>query len=500
MPLTGGIDHRDSGVFAHGGWVVASGGTPYIDFWDQKPPAIFLMNAFAIKLFEMKLVGAWWLSLSSLLISLFLAYLVLSRWLGKSIAALLSLFYAVSFAGVLQGGNTVELYALVCEWLLWLLAIQWVDSFSMEKRGTPYRILLALLGGGLAGILHALRQNEAAIAVAVFIALIWNEIAEKRGKNVLMLFASGILGKAIVWVPLLLWLGSRGALTQFYDQAYTYNFHHKIAATALMRLDAFGAIFDYLPVFAIAIVGWFLLVRRKIREGIHFGMRERILSLALPFGLLAVLASGQRFPHYFITLMPTSILFAGLLISKPILLWAKDSPRVDRAIRVSLVLLAVVTFAKTPNNVWNKLDSERGIVEEQTAAMLDSWAVTGDRLFVWGMVPELYVESGLTPATGYTHVYPLISPGYTDSSVVQNFMDDLSRDLPRFILDASSHNGRVPSLGVWTGMNRGVVLAPALKDFFDLVETEYEPLDTTEQWDWILYVRKKGVVTHTEAY
>ncbi len=490
MPVTGGIDHRDSGVFAYGGWVIASGGAPYVDFWDQKPPMVFLLNAVAIKLSRMKLVGAWWLSLIALLSTLPLAWWVLRRWTALRPALIATALYAVSFTGVLQAGNSVELFALPARWLLWGAALSFAAASG--ERPERRRWLLAVAVGFLAGVLFSLRQNEIATAIALGAVLTWQILIEKRRADLVRLYGGALLGFLLLWVPLLAYLGWNHALAAFWDETFRYNFQHKIVNTAAQRLDAFGAAFDFLPLYGVALLAWGILLAAKLRNREErWTIRERLLAVAFPLETMMVLLSGQRFPHYFISLLPIGALSAAYLIERAEIGWGRNPGRTRTLVWSLAGLLALVTLVKAPHRLAGPLYSMRGRVEREAAERLCSIAQPGDILLVWGMAPEIYVYTKLKPAGKYTHVYPLLSPGYTDVAVVREFLEELRARPPALILDASSHNGRVPSLRNWPDDFRhfGYPLHPELKRFYTFFEENYEKTASLENWEWTIYRR-----------
>lgn len=496
MPVTSGIDHRDSGVFAFGGWVIASGGIPYLDFWDQKPPLVFLLNAVAVRLADMQLVGAWWLSLLAILSTLPLAWAVMRRWTSQGVALAGMALYAVSFTGVLQTGNSVELYTLPFRWMLWANVLQWVEHRE-TTRNRSLKVLLALYMGILAGVLFSLRQNEILTAVALIGVLGWQLIREKKYNDLGLLLGVSAVGFLLVWTPILVYLASNHALGAFWDQVFRYNFQHKIVTTPLHRLDAFGAAFDFLPLYAIAVLSWWLLILRKRSSTNSLGFRERLLLGVTPLETFMVLVSGQRFPHYFISLLPLSALAAAWVLERYAAGWGRSPQRARRIVVGIALLMGVVTLVKTPHNLIQPVYSMRGHIEHQAADRIKEMSSPGDVLFVWGMAPEVYVYSGLKPFGSYTHVYPLLSPGYTDTTVVRTFLKQMAANPPALILDASSHNGRIPSLDKWNSHFPlfDTTLQPELEKFYDYCRANYVEEEKLTGWGWTIYRRKPSTDT-----
>lgn len=236
MPMTGGFDYRDSGVFAHGGWVIAHGGMPYLDFWDQKPPSIFLLNALAIKLGG-SLTAVWWLSLITALLALEQGYKALRMIAGRRYALAGAAIAVVSLMGTMRGGNMVELYALPLRWWLFAMTLKLLEWRSGSMPHRQMKIVGLTIAMGIAtGILLALRQNEAVATLALFIGLAWTLLLELRWREFWNILHGGTIGFSIVLGSLTIWLAGGGALDACIDQTFYYNFVHKIAATFMMRL------------------------------------------------------------------------------------------------------------------------------------------------------------------------------------------------------------------------------------------------------------------------
>lgn len=491
MPVTHGIDHRDSGVFAYGGWVIAHGGAPYLEFWDQKPPLVFLLNALAFRIGG-SLTAVWWLSLLACLLAFQHAWLALRRMVGVRFALAGAAVAVVSLAGTLQGGNVVELYALPIRW--WLLAST-LRLLELRSGSRPHRELLlashSLAMGVGAGLLFLLRQNELLGAVALALGLLWTLVAEKRWREIGWTIGGQLAGFLLVLGAATAWLASAGALDAFWDQVFRYNFVHKIDATALMRLDAWGAVFDFLPAYGLAFVGWLWLTVRVFRRGLGSPL-VRLLWVWLPVETFAVLVSGQRFPHYFLSLIPAVTALLALLLENADLRSGSRNTRL--AVWSLLALLLLVNLGKFHRQLAHSYHSTRGGMVTEAADWIQAHTASDDKITIWGMVPELYLAADRTPGTRMTHVYPLLSPGYTDSTLVAEWIGEMLANRPAVLVDASSHNGRVPPLSSWEEAKAADPrpLYPALQSFYRQLHLHYAAVDTLGPWQWVMYQRVRG--------
>ena len=104
-------------------------------------------------------------------------------------------------------------------------------------------------------------------------------------------------------------------------------------------------------------------------------------------------------------------------------------------------------------------------------------------------------QSGLlserTAPTRFFYQFPLVKPGYTNRSLVDEFISDVKDEMPAMIID--TRNVTLPPLEEkarrdWRPEKRYVHDPDAFQTLFGLVEAEYEVVG--KDGDWILYGRK----------
>jgi hypothetical protein len=118
---------------------------------------------------------------------------------------------------------------------------------------------------------------------------------------------------------------------------------------------------------------------------------------------------------------------------------------------IALVVLAVLAAVPAAMALGARAGS--GVNRSQVdavAAWLRSHASEGASLFAWGDEPELYYTSGLSPATPWIYVTPLLMPGYGGPELSEEVARDLVAEPPEFVVDAGSASpgdpGTVPML------------------------------------------------------
>jgi hypothetical protein len=90
--------------------------------------------------------------------------------------------------------------------------------------------------------------------------------------------------------------------------------------------------------------------------------------------------------------------------------------------------------------------------ENRTAAVLRELAGPGDKLFVWGWAPALYVHSGLLPATRFAATH--VSMHNYGGVYIDAMMRDVRREKPRFVADTMQSGFAMNTLGTWIGFYR----------------------------------------------
>ena len=176
--------------------------------------------------------------------------------------------------------------------------------------------------------------------------------------------------------------------------------------------------------------------------------RPEWLALA---GLLAVsavgaAAGGRFYPHYYQQLTPPLALLAAPVFARA---WRGGGPRVlSPAVAVPWLAVAAAVFLVVH---WRGLSPQREGTE--VGRLLRAQAATGDRLFVWGQAPRIYLDARLRPASRYIATFPLTGfifgpplPGVdTSNRIVPGSWDNLRKDLgahpPAFIVDAEAGPG-----------------------------------------------------------
>jgi len=428
--VSGRAFNADEATLATGGRALAHGGSLYVDFIDRKPPLPFALYATVERLTgtddlrPVRLVVAVAIALTALVV----ASEAGRRWgLRAAWVAGLALVLAASALGPhdVQAAN-FELFALLP------IAVAVVAA----ARGR------AVIAGVALAVAVLCKQPAAVTAVPVA----WSLWQVRRWRGVAVGAAAGAMAVVVVAAPFGIALVAKWALL---GTGGYLGISLADLGTAAVRLLALLAL-------TIGFWGgaWLLAVapaesRSGIREppirwlryartdGDGDGDGDGDLWLLLGASALGVAAGFRFFPHYLIQLLPALALLAGRGAARrpswvrPAAAWAVA------ASVVALVLAVVTTFGPVPR------------LQVQVSSYVRAHSGPGERILVWGNVPEIYWRSGRQPAGGFPHTE--FVTGYSggrghhlaseadvpDEALYRRYVARLRRERPVLVLDTA---------------------------------------------------------------
>ena len=475
----------DQGLYAYAGERILHGGTPYLDAWDQKPPAIHLTYAAMRAAWPHdSVVPAADLIVAAVVAALLwpLGAAVASRVVGQS-AALLFLFLSnPAFARL--GGVSARAQ---CETFI---AVSVTAAFLLLAASRNGRSIWKLvLAGALFGVAFAFKYNAAVYAVAgVFALFVWRRLTP----GALAALSTGFL---LPVAGLLGWFWSRHAISALYEATIAYNLRYSgetysgpiQMATYLLAFPVRHARVDALWLLGGA--GCAVLLVASIWA------RERLVAVAwVAAACLTIAINGSRdLPQYFVQAAPALALAAAWGGS---ILWTRW--RVVNAIALIAIAVGVWrvnNFPKLVDNTWHDAHyAFRGISRDDHLArygdratrkysalavaelgtFLRAHSRPQDHVYVFGFSCGAYVEAGRVSASRFFWSRPVIAgfnegrPGYGVAGV----LNDLRRTAPVVValqqrdwypdVDDSAHFFMSqPGLAGWLHASYDRVNAPA---------------------------------------
>jgi hypothetical protein len=342
---------RDNGVYAYVGLVTRHGGTPYIDAWNHKSPAIFFYYALGFLLFGDNRWAIWAMETITLFATSLVFYWFLLNWLKRRWLAVAGviIFVLVAHTPYLSedGSFLTEGFALLPQAIVLAAGLKF-----METPRLGWCILI-----GLASALAAMTKlTTIGITLAFIPALVvaWHPVVQhpKRWLWLGAMIASGLAGLGLF--ALYFWLN--GALAEAFDAMFIYTdkwfqwaqSEDQIPLWASLyrslAVSKFRWLFVQTPLFIPGLVA----VRFSVFNGRAVSRHHstyRAVSvwavLAFVLDLILVNLSGYSFGHYYVTVSLTISMVIGLGINALI----PDNASGSEVANALLVVWVWVVFA-----------------------------------------------------------------------------------------------------------------------------------------------------------
>jgi len=384
---------RDEGAYALIAQQWCRGATLYGDYFDHKPPLIYMAYRWAFAAAGEHLAAVRALFALFNACTAFGSALVVWRLSDRRgfIAPVLTGVVACVFLNspLVQGeiANTESLMGLGTVGAAWLIV-------RATQRRRAADVLLAGICAGL-----AILAKPVAICEAGFFAA-WLGMHGSERSTAMTRFLWGAL------VPILAWGAyavSQGTLAVSIDAVLLYNVHYagRAAVPLWARLAALPI--DYgvpLALLWAGVAGCTLTVLRREPQPANFALGWTVAALA------GTLASGRIYDHYYQQLIPP--MAAALGVTAAAIGRLRLSPWVRLA---SCVAVAC--------GLWPPLAATRSFAKEATTRVCTDWqprlaAVIGtltapdDLLFIWGAEPYLNFAAARRPPGRFIYKYPLL--------------------------------------------------------------------------------------------
>lgn len=511
----------DSSVFAYCGQQILSGHLLYRDCFDNKPPAVYYIDALAIVLFHPTPGGIWlfqtlWMAATGIAF-----FLIMRRiWgMGASLASTVVFMGTALFPAYYQNGNNTESYTL----LPLVLILGALFGYLIQGRR---RFLVTL--GLLAAFAFLLKPTyislpASAVLIVALVSLLRRPLRATVG-HLGILVASGLAPLALV-AAYFQW---RGGLKDFIFAVFTHNTQYvESGFTWWQAKQTFLKFLLDQPMaylFGLALAGALVMIAENWRavfpqkndsasdagpgaQGfLSLDMARRWWMLAvlisIPFEIFFVTISGRDFGHYYLLPIPAlsaaaaylfALAFAGLadgLHLKSGTAWVAAAALVVFAIPWGNQVLAnerpgrsdLAAYFKNPEITTYQL------------SQLEQYVVDHSRpdqsVLVWSVHPGINLDTGRRSPTRYVYALHVLTPTPTGSSGFPELIRSLQQDPPALILAQKVSSVGLPdfwSAGDSQCQNCSPAARQGLSDFKRYVASHYT--FATQIFDWYIYRR-----------
>jgi hypothetical protein len=295
------IPTRDYGAYAYIGKQIAKGYLPYRDMWESKPPGIFYLNAFALRLGRGLRWGIWLVEFAFLFSAIAASYHLIKKLWGIAPALFSVFIWLWGMDYTLQGGNFTEEYPLVFHFLALILLLELIR--------TPKHRLFNFALGLLFSISLLFRPNNAVVeAVTIFVfgvSLLW----KRNFKAFFNAVAWVTLGIALPLAVTSAYFAYHGLFQSMLEASLLYSLTYsetELSATSPLKVG-----FEFLNLAAwIGLIGYLSIIL-KIKEVLkspHLPLYI-VLLIGTPAAILLSDPARRNYGHYFMNWLP----FVGML-------------------------------------------------------------------------------------------------------------------------------------------------------------------------------------------
>lgn len=445
---------RDQGIYATVAGAMARGGAPYLDAWDFKPPAIFVVYGVA-RLFGSGMLAVRLVELAAYA-SLLPAFMRLSRhWVGSPRPGVLAAFVAFYAQFQLEYWDTAQPESFAGVAVAWAL----VCATRGEAAGARTARLRAAFGTGVAFAFAGLLKPHLGTGLAVS-AWMLSRSARRAGDGVWAPVLACSAGAALTLLACASWLVAVGAWSAtvetfavFLPAYHALRFEWSKLPLFLLRSvwDTISGYTFYLPAGLLALASLPPLGPGERRALLHLG-GVLVLQLA------GVAYQGRFYPYHFGASLTLLSLPAAWGLWK---LW--ERARVHRIGRIgAFAALGLLAIQAPPiptygaAEFWQRVGLRArlvvgavdpraenllhtaGDVHYGANRMIARWIGTStppdSSLYVWGFEPMIYEMSARRPATRWIYNVPQRLDWEFRERARQELMDDLRAQRPAAIV------------------------------------------------------------------
>ena len=171
-PAVNPISGRDSGVFQYIGWKILDGDVPYLNAWDHKPPAVFLLIELGLLIGNGSGWGVWLIEWISFFNAALFGYFLIEHFFGSVISGVVTSLGLFTITMWISESSFTTEYGLSIQFIIILLI------FQFASRSTPNRVSFFIFGI-LAGYLFLLKRTLFGVWISIWFAIIVDRIKSK---------------------------------------------------------------------------------------------------------------------------------------------------------------------------------------------------------------------------------------------------------------------------------------------------------------------------------
>lgn len=437
-PLYDDMGGIDGTVFYFVGKSWYEGHLPYVELFDHKGPLTYLFNLVGYAITGNR-YGVWGLEVVSLFVTLVFVYRTFRLRLTRLWSIALTILSLLMLTVTLEGGNLTEEYIL--PWLAasYYYSLRWLvrntDGGNVDQAPTStHNAWYSALYGATFGIALMTRPTNALGLVGPILLLLTILLLHKQWRNVLSNFAAGIAGILIITVPFVLYFHSNGALHDFWDAAFAFNFEYadRHVASPLASLK------DLVRWHKIYFPTWTLILIALL--GMLVGRGRVIHVYAFVSALLPALWfwGGAGYAHYGQLVMPLiPLLFMSMHYIGTRGAHSLPATRIAACMIIMLAMYwsatAAMTFKREYRSSFDAF-KDRPMWQHRVADFIDR-TIGSDRemsILLYNIDPWVYEIGDIFPAGKYFFLQDMMA--HTSERYRANLVESIETIQPQWIV------------------------------------------------------------------
>lgn len=423
----------DNAIFMTMGTALAKGYAPYTQIFDHKGPVVFLLQWLPQALSG----GYSTLAIFVQQVIFAVAMVLLTDRTAQEMGApgwTASLVYVTLICSLVGGGNLTEEYTNVFTMTGILMMVRCFGG-KRQASGRKLAVSSAVLGA-MTALCFLARPNNAFVLGMMTLALtLWLVIERDFARlGVCALGFAG--GLALVFVPIMLWLLSRGALSQAFYGTIIHNMLYSETAGA-SRMD----MLLHEPYGHMALLMFVLAVGGALMY--HVRTDRSALALAMIFGATGALAgafiSHKFYDHYLVLGAPLAALGAAVYFD---LHWENARRKGDGVRWISVALLIAVMIVcggrlvrkGLITNDWRESERADWVQFTEDAQALYSLVPEDERdeFMAYRVEPRWYVAAEALPCVRFYFLQETLAQA--DPAVMDEIVETFETNPPRWLV------------------------------------------------------------------
>lgn len=495
----GRVPDEDAGIFLYVAGRVLEGGVPYSDVWDHKPPLIYYLDALGLLLGGLN--GVWVLEVAALWAASILLFATLSGPFGRAAALFAAAVMLISVPRfVLVGGqftNFTELFGLPLQAAALYL-------FDRDRRAPARSWRRALQLGLLGGLTLTLKPPLLGLWLAAALCAVTIRARTRPPRDRLVWLGALSAGFLVVPVAFLTYFASRGAAADLWDQVFEYNRAYVSSSSVGERLEAIviGArftVYAWLPLAAAG--GCAVAIARLITSHRDLPFVVVVALVSLPIVLPLAGASGNAYGIYALPWLPSLAILAGYgaawlaelsraLASRSQSIGSRAQP--SRAAPVILLALFALMAIRPISLLLREARMGDDGRVRAVASYLRDHTRADERVLIWGSRTEVLLLADRRAPTRFVYQYaPLYTVGYQRPELTEELLDDIRRERPVLIIDATyasplSISLTPGALQGWDSHDLSYAAPPGIERVIEFVHASYRVVGTVAD-GWTVY-------------